>query len=119
MSKPSRQDANRNSMSLRRVDMQEVVVVINPGSTSTKVAVYTREGALAEENVKHPADELQKFDMVTEQYETRLTAIREFLESTLKDDYKVVAIAGRGAPLKPLVGGTYKVNDALLEDVRS
>ena len=99
--------------------MQEVVVVINPGSTSTKVAVYTREGALAEENVKHPADELQKFDMVTEQYETRLTAIREFLESTLKDDYKVVAIAGRGAPLKPLVGGTYKVNDALLEDVRS
>lgn len=99
--------------------MDEVVLVINPGSTSTKVAIYNRTGSLYDENVKHPADELAKFDKVTEQYQIRLEAIQKCFAEHLDDNHKVVAIAGRGAPTKPVKGGTYLVNDILLEDLRS
>jgi len=99
--------------------MEEVVLVINPGSTSTKVAIYSREGALFEENVKHPAEELAKFDKVTEQYEIRLRAIQDCFKNAGVNQYKVVGVAGRGAPTKPLVGGTYLVNELMLEDLRS
>ncbi len=97
---------------------KEVVLVINPGSTSTKVAIYDREGSLYDENVRHEPEELAKFDKVTEQFELRLKAIRECFKNQNVDQYNIVAIAGRGAPLKPLVGGTYNVDQALLEDLR-
>lgn len=99
--------------------MEDVVLVINPGSTSTKVAIYSRTGSVYDENVKHPAEELAKFDKVTEQYQIRLEAIRKCFGEHLTPDHRVVAIAGRGAPTKPLAGGTYSVNAAMLEDLRS
>ena len=99
--------------------MEDVVLVINPGSTSTKVSIYTRTGSLYDENVKHPAEELAKYDKVTEQYQIRLEAIQKCFNDHLNSDHKVAAIAGRGAPTKPLRGGTYAVNEALLEDLRS
>jgi len=99
-------------------DMEEVVLVINPGSMSTKVAIYNREEPLYDENVKHPAQELGKFDKVTEQFQIRLKAIKSCLEKANVANYNVIGIAGRGAPLKPLTGGTYLVNAAMLEDLR-
>jgi butyrate kinase len=99
--------------------MEEVVLVINPGSTSTKIAIYNRKGSLYEENIPHPADELAKFDKVTEQYELRLKAIEDAFQKHDLSQYKVVGIAGRGAPTKPLVGGTYLVNEVMLEDLRT
>jgi len=97
---------------------KEVVLVINPGSTSTKVAVYDREGSLYDDNVRHEPDQLAKFDKVTEQFQLRLEAIRASFKRHNLDQYKIVAIAGRGAPVKPLEGGTYIVNDTLLNDLR-
>ncbi len=99
--------------------MAVVVPVINPGSTSTKIAIWTRERSLFEQNVKHPHDELAKFDLVTEQFELRFEAIRNAFRDVDIKDHKVVAIAARGAPVKPLEGGTYSVNDLLLADLRS
>lgn len=75
--------------------------------------------SLFEETVRHPDDELKQFDLVTEQFDLRYKAIKQaFDKAGLKEHY-VIAIACRGAPLKPLEGGTYTVNEALLEDVRS
>jgi butyrate kinase len=99
--------------------MEDVVLVINPGSTSTKIAIYNRKGPLYDANIQHPAEELQKFDKVTEQYELRLDAIEDAFNKHGMNDYKVVGIAGRGAPTKPLVGGTYEVNQRMLDDLRS
>lgn len=98
--------------------MEEVVLVINPGSTSTKVAIYSRVDSRYDENVKHAADELAKFDKVTEQYDIRLKAIRDCFDKAGVADYKVIGIAGRGAPVKPIEGGTYLVNEAMLDDLR-
>jgi butyrate kinase len=100
-------------------NMEEVVLVINPGSTSTKVAIYNREGSLYDENVKHPAEELAKFDKVTEQFQIRLEAIKACFENNGIEAYKVIALAGRGAPVKPIKGGTYQVNQSLLDDLRT
>jgi len=99
--------------------MAEVVPVINPGSTSTKIAIWAREESLFEENVRHPDDELKQFDLVTEQFDLRYKAIREAFDKAGLKEHDVIAIACRGAPLKPLEGGTYTVNDTLLDDVRS
>ena len=99
--------------------MEDVVLVINPGSTSTKIAIYNRKGPLYDANIQHPAEDLQKFDKVTEQYELRLDAIQDAFNKNGMNDYKVVGIAGRGAPTKPLVGGTYEVNQRMLDDLRS
>jgi butyrate kinase len=99
--------------------MTEIVPVINPGSTSTKIAVWTRDKSLFEESVKHPSDQLAKFDKVTEQYELRLAAIRRSFDSFGIQAHKLVAVAGRGAPLKPLEGGTYSINQAMLDDLHA
>ncbi len=99
--------------------MEDVVLVINPGSTSTKIAIYNRKGPLYDANIQHPAEELQKFDKVTEQYELRLDAIEDAFNKNGMDSSRVVGIAGRGAPTKPLVGGTYEVNQRMLDDLRS
>ena len=48
---------------------EEVVVVINPGSTSTKFAIFSRNDVLYEDTVRHPQEELSKFDLVTEQFD--------------------------------------------------
>ncbi|MBL7190163.1 butyrate kinase [bacterium] len=94
------------------------VLVINPGATSTKIAVFDREDPLFRENCQHDTQELAKFPQVIDQFEYR----RDMLESKLADilsDVKLLGIAGRGGPLKPLEGGTYLVNQAMIDDLKS
>jgi len=98
--------------------LAEVVPVIDPGSSSTKLAIWTREKALWEVEIRHPYEELSKYDKVTEQYEYRVGAIRETVFEQLKG-HTAVAVAGRGAPLKPLEHGTYFVGEKLLQDLHS
>lgn len=99
--------------------MKEVVLVINPGSTSTKVAIYSREGPVFETNVKHDASELAKFDLVTEQLELRWAVISKCILENLNPDFEVVGVVGRGGPLRPLEEGAYTISTPMLEDLRS
>lgn len=95
---------------------REVVIVINPGSTSTKFAVWTRDGGVVEKVVRHDADRLAT--NIPDQFDHR----RELIDSELLpsvEDLIVVGAAGRGGLLKPLEGGTYRVNDAMLDDLKS
>ncbi len=97
--------------------MIEVVLSINPGSTSTKVALISREKIIAKEKIQHSKEELDKFKNLNEQKEYRSKLVLEFLKSKLRDDLKLVAVAGRGGLLKPLKSGTYKVNELMLEEL--
>lgn len=94
-----------------------LILVINPGSTSTKVAVYAGTKEIHSKNVEHPAQELAKFDLTSEQFDLRREAIEAWLDSLPFEDRKFTAIAGRGAPLKPLKGGTYTISKQMLDDV--
>lgn len=99
---------------------KEVVVVVNPGSTSTKFALFNRENSVYEETVRHPQEELEKFGLVSEQFDFRYGMIKEAVDKAVAEkELKVVGSVGRGGPVKPLEGGTYRVNEALVEDLKS
>ena len=91
------------------------VLAINPGSTSTKVAAYENEICLWKQEIDHPAIETKAFARVGDQSDYRSALILKVLEEKeIQLDY-FDAIVGRGGMLKPLVGGTYLVDDALVK----
>jgi len=99
--------------------MPEVIIVINPGSTSTKMALFEGSRKIAEEAVVHDSDELALFDNVADQLDLRLKNIDAWLESQSIGNREVAAVVGRGAPLRPLEGGVYHINEKLLDDLRN
>jgi butyrate kinase len=99
--------------------INQVVVVINPGSTSTKIAIYNRQGELSFVNISHPQKELDKFCRVTDQLDYRYEMIKEWLNNYLNGkDIEVVGIVGRGGIVKPLQGGTYRISQSFLNDAK-
>lgn len=95
----------------------EVVIVINPGSTSTKLSIYDRRGVLESGTIRHAQKDLDSFDRIADQLDYRLKMVDNQVDDFLKDkEYKVVGIVGRGGIVKPLTGGTYRINEAFLKD---
>lgn len=98
--------------------IKENILVINPGSTSTKVALFREGESIKQKNLNHPNDELEKFEKITDQYDYRKTIILQWLkEEGIRLD-SLVAVVGRGGLLKSIPGGTYKVTDAMIEDLK-
>ena len=95
------------------------VLAINPGSTSTKVAAYENETCLWNQGIDHPTSELNAFECVGDQYKYRIAVILKVLaeKGTLLESFD--GIVGRGGLLKPLVGGTYKVDDDLVHTLHN
>ncbi|HHW56173.1 MAG TPA: butyrate kinase [Clostridia bacterium] len=94
------------------------ILVINPGSTSTKIALYEEEKEITKEEINHDAETLKKYKNVIEQFYLRLNAIKNWLDRNginLKD---VSAIVVRGGLIKPVQSGTYIVNDIMVEDLK-
>lgn len=92
------------------------ILVINPGSTSTKIAVYNDEKEILVNTIRHSMDELAKFPRIIDQFEFR----KELVLKTLEENsipFLFDAIVGRGGLLKPIPGGVYEVNDAMLNDI--
>ncbi|UCG62842.1 MAG: butyrate kinase [Candidatus Zixiibacteriota bacterium] len=98
--------------------MSQKMLIINPGSTSTKVALFEGEVRLAEVAVSHDRAELARFDNVADQFEYRTRLIEDWIESLGDQATEIAAVIGRGAPLKPLEGGSYEINEKMLADVR-
>lgn len=92
------------------------VLVINPGSTSTKLAVYDENGALWKESISHPAKELAGFRHVNEQYDYRCRHVEEALRN-VGIPPKFDAIMARGGLLKPTPGGVYRINEQIKHDL--
>lgn len=91
------------------------VLVINPGSTSTKVGLFDGETPVFTVNVAHEASELAKFAGVSEQLPYRLGLIEQALADNSVELGSIDAFVGRGGGLLPLPGGTYEVDDVLLD----
>jgi len=94
------------------------LLVINPGSTSTKVAVYEDERPLFVETLRHDSREIARFAHVLDQYEFRLEALRGLLRKWQIPLDSLAAVVGRGGLLRPIPSGTYRVNDRMLNDLR-
>ncbi len=94
-------------------------LIINPGSTSTKIAVFEDENMLFDKTLRHSNEELAPFDTIVSQKDFRKKMILDFLEEEKFDIKTLDVVVGRGGLVKPIEGGTYSVNDALIEDLRN
>lgn len=92
------------------------IFVINPGSTSTKLAYFEDDVKVHEANIFHDAPELAKFGSVFGQLDFRKQMILDFLKENDIDLHGVDAVVGRGGSTASVRGGTYEVNDKLIED---
>ncbi|AKG74042.1 butyrate kinase [Salinicoccus halodurans] len=95
--------------------MRYNILVLNLGSTSTKVAIYNNLNSLAEETLRHPSSETVK--PMPEQIEYRLKAILGFLTEQNFDPSTIDIVSARGGTLKPIEGGTYNINDQMVTDL--
>ena len=94
------------------------LLIINPGSTSTKIGVFDNENMKFEQTLRHTVEEICSFEKIYDQYEFRKNIIIEALK---KNDIPVDSldgVVGRGGLLKPIEGGTYEVDDNMLKDLK-
>jgi butyrate kinase len=98
--------------------MPHQLLIINPGGTSTKLAVFQDEEPRFVEDIRHPAEQLRPFHGVVEQEGFRRDAILDFLTKGKVELDQLSAVVARGGALKPLTSGTYHVVPEMLEDIR-
>lgn len=98
--------------------MSHKILVINPGSTSTKIAVFEDTAEVFSGNLSHSAEEIDEFPTIIDQLEYRFITIMNCLTSWGLSPHSFSAIVGRGGLLKPLAGGTYLVSPAMLDDLK-
>lgn len=98
--------------------MGSKILAINPGSTSTKVALYDDEHPLLELTLRHSAEEIARFDDIISQLDWRREIILSALREQHFDIRELAVVIGRGGLVKPIPAGVYEVNDAMLHDLR-
>lgn len=94
-----------------------MILAINPGSTSTKIAVFRDEESLFTRTIRHPEEDIRFFRRIVDQHPYR---VREILNVLSEQDVQLEAIdavVGRGGLLRPMAGGTYAVNERMLTDL--
>lgn len=96
--------------------MSNYILVINPGSTSTKIGVFENDTLLFDKTLRHPAEEIAKFATIPDQKSWRKELVEQALAENNFDMKKLTAICARGGLVKPIRGGTYATSDALLAD---
>ena len=93
-------------------------LIINPGSTSTKIGIFEDEKLLFDETLRHATSEIEQFPDVLSQKDFRRKIIEDFLKEKNFDMKSLSVVVGRGGLLKPIPGGTYEVTDDLIEDLK-
>lgn len=93
-------------------------LIINPGSTSTKIGVFEDETLLFEETLRHSTEEISQYATIFDQKDFRKKIITDLLKEKNFDVGSLNMVVGRGGMLKPIPGGTYAVTDDLLEDLK-
>jgi butyrate kinase len=94
------------------------LLIINPGSTSTKIAIYDNEKPVFEETLRHTSEELAPYPTIYSQFKFRKDMILETLSKKGINLTKLNAVVGRGGVLRPIPSGTYEVNNRMIEDLR-
>ena len=93
------------------------ILAINPGSTSTKIALIEDKQKVSETVLDHPSAEMAKFPKTIDQLDFRYNVIMDYLKEVNYDVHKLDACVGRGGYLHPIEAGTYLVNDAIVHDL--
>jgi butyrate kinase len=96
---------------------RNLIIVVNPGSTSTKIAVYRGRKSLVCETIAHPKKQLSRFNDTAEEYQFRRDAVFEFLAEREVALDRCAAVIGRGGLTKPVAGGVYRVGPRMLRDL--
>ena len=99
--------------------MDYKILAINPGSTSTKIAIYNNETELYKTNITHSNEEIEKYPNIPDQYEMRYKSIMGFLEENAFDVKEFSAIVGRGGLLPPVKSGAYRVNQSMVDRLKN
>ena len=94
------------------------LLIINPGSTSTKIGVYLDEKEILVETLRHSSDEISKYNSIYDQKKFRKDVIIDILKKNNIDLNSLNAVVGRGGMLRPIPGGTYEVTNDLLNDLK-
>lgn len=94
------------------------ILTINPGSTSTKIAVFENNTPVFIKTLKHSAEELKPYSSIVDQYQFRKEAILSELKTGEIDINSINIIVGRGGLVKPIPSGVYEVNERMKEDLK-
>ncbi len=97
--------------------MATKILAINPGSTSTKCAIFDENGERWKKGISHRSEDIARLRGMQDQLEMRSAAVRDGLEESGIHLSDLVAVVGRGGLLKPLAGGVYEVNARMKEDL--
>jgi len=95
------------------------ILAINPGSTSTKIALFDDAAQVFKTNIEHPNSELEKYKKIADQYEMRYDAILSVMKENNFDVKELDAVVGRGGLLPPVKSGAYRVNGPMVERLKN
>lgn len=95
------------------------IVAINPGSTSTKVAIYNDDKVVRELTLRHSTEELAPFANVIDQFDFRKNIILNAMKEAGVKLSDIDAVIGRGGLIKPVKSGVYEVNETMIDDIRN
>ena len=93
------------------------ILAINPGSTSTKIAVYVNTKVMFLKSIPHDSNIIKKFNRISDQFQYRKDIILQELKDAHIEIEKIEAIVGRGGLIKPIKSGIYKLNKAMIKDL--
>ena len=96
----------------------ETILVINPGSTSTKLALFKNHEEFSSHTYEHSASTLKPYDSMWDQLEFRKKLVFEFLENNHIEENSLSLVMGRGGMLRPLDSGVYRINDKMLKELK-
>jgi butyrate kinase len=97
---------------------EELILAINPGSTSTKIAVFRNAKEIFLKTIRHSTEEIDQFPKISDQYEFRKSIILHELQNAEIEINNIRIIVGRGGLIKPIKSGVYSVNQAMIEDLK-
>ncbi len=95
------------------------ILAINPGSTSTKIALFQDDSLIFEKTLRHSSEDLAPYEKIADQCDFRMELILDALKESGHKVGNLEAVVGRGGLVKPIAGGTYAINESLLEDSKS
>jgi butyrate kinase len=96
----------------------KLILVINPGSTSTKIALFENDQLFKQSNLTHSMEEIKRYSTIYDQKDMRKNVILNWLKEQNVSLGNLNAVAGRGGLLRPMPGGTYSVTQKMLEDLK-
>jgi butyrate kinase len=98
---------------------KRLILAINPGSTSTKFALFEEENLIFEKTLRHSSEEISGYAKITDQFQFRKDLIMKELIERNTDFSGIAAVVGRGGLVKPIESGIYRVNEKMKNDLKS